>query len=473
CSLAPINILSAPYYPEYVAKVTKYQRYLSGEVVSDDEAPTPKPGKGAKPKTPRKPKPQSTSSQPPKPKPAPAKPQEKKRKLVMETTEAPSPAKRSKAGKVVKKRTLKSSQQLVDEFVDEGVPADKPMFEDEEVDIIQKVMEESLMDAYPAPRGPLPPVVIREPEPGKYEPLPEVQGKGKEKVGEEQAAQVLLNLQTPKNKNPVEQFIFQRRIPAPTIPSSHEESSSLYVKLGLTDSETESDNEASREGQTESDLGKLVEGQAGLDPGVAADSQIQPSHVVHVGPNLEHMNLEGNLKIPTEGEMRLEEPASSAGTLSSMQNLDKELSFTNQFLAEKSQEDEPEKTNTDVEVQSMVTVPIHQDTSSVPLMTFPIIDITVSQPASTTVQASLPTPPATTTTLPSPPPQPQQGVSNSIIIKLIGELERCIADLVEENQTLEERLDKQGNMIHQLETQDLSRMIREQTVEYIEKQEID
>ncbi|GJY62906.1 hypothetical protein Tco_0464366 [Tanacetum coccineum] len=358
------------------------------------------------------------------------------------------------------------SQQLVDEFVDEGVPADEPRFEDEEADIIQK-------------------------------------GKGKEKVGEEQAAQVLLNLQTTK-KNPAEQFIFQRRTPAPIIPSSHEESSSLYVELGLTDSETESDNEASREGQAGSDPGKLVEGQAGSDPGVAADSRIQPSHVVHAGPNLEHMNLEisdtspqpnpkqmdegftimaypnvqENLKIPIEGEVRLEEPASSVGTLSSMQNLDKELSFTNQFLAEKSQEDKPEKINTEVEVQFMVTIPIHQDTSSVPLMTSPIIDLTVSQPASTTVQASLPIPPATTaitttTTFPSPPPQPQQRVSNSIIIKLIGELERCIADLVDENQTLEERLDKQGNRIHQLETQDLSRMIREQTVEYIDKQEID
>ncbi|GKB26547.1 hypothetical protein Tco_0865948 [Tanacetum coccineum] len=42
----------------------------------------------------------------------------------METTEAPSPAKRSKA--------------------DEGVPADEPRFEDEEADIMQKVMEESL-----------------------------------------------------------------------------------------------------------------------------------------------------------------------------------------------------------------------------------------------------------------------------------------------------------------------------------------
>ncbi|GJY18023.1 hypothetical protein Tco_0389514 [Tanacetum coccineum] len=61
-------------------------------------------------------------------------------------------------------------------------------------------------------------------------------------------------------------------------------------------------------------------------------------------------NVQGNLKIPTEGEIRLEEPASSARTLSPMQNLDKKLSFTNQFLADKSQEDEPEKTNTEVEV---------------------------------------------------------------------------------------------------------------------------
>ncbi|GKE07664.1 hypothetical protein Tco_1399682 [Tanacetum coccineum] len=134
--------------------VAKYQRYLAREVVSDDEAPAPKPTKGVKPKTPRNPKPQSTSSQPPKPKHAPAKPQEKKRKLDMDATEAPSPVKRLKA--------------------DEGVLADKPRFEDEEADIMQKVMEESLKDAYPTPRGPLPPVVIKEPEPRKLQPLQEV-----------------------------------------------------------------------------------------------------------------------------------------------------------------------------------------------------------------------------------------------------------------------------------------------------------
>ncbi|GKG31849.1 hypothetical protein Tco_0426799, partial [Tanacetum coccineum] len=77
-----------------------------------------------------------------------------------------------------------------------------------------------------------------------------------------QATQVLLNLQTPKKKNPAKQFIFQRRTPVPTIPSSYEESSSLYVELGLTDSESESDNEASRKVQAGSDPGKLVEGQA-------------------------------------------------------------------------------------------------------------------------------------------------------------------------------------------------------------------
>ncbi|GKB06349.1 hypothetical protein Tco_0834582 [Tanacetum coccineum] len=257
------EIRSAPYYPEYVAKVTKYQRYLAREVVSDDDATAPKPAKGATTKTTRKPKPQlsktapvakpatsktskSTSSQPSKPTPAPTKPQEKKRKLVVDTTEAAPQAKRAKADKVMKKRTLPSTRQLVDEFVDEGVLDKEPI----------------------------------EPDTRKFQPLPEVQGKGKEKVGEEQAAQVLLNLQTSKKKNPAEQFIFQRRTPAPTIPSSHEESSSLYAEPGLTDSETNSDNEVSRdinpkahiEGQAGPDPVKQVEAQARSDPGVDADS---------------------------------------------------------------------------------------------------------------------------------------------------------------------------------------------------------
>ncbi|GJX62141.1 hypothetical protein Tco_0295041, partial [Tanacetum coccineum] len=105
-------------------------------------------------------------------------------------------------------------------------------------------------------------------------------------------------------------------------------------------------------------------------------------------------------------------PTSSTGTLSSLQNLDKELSFTNQFLEEKPQEEEPEKTNTVSEVQSMITVPIHQDTSSVPPMTTPVIDLSFPHSVSVTSHAPLLTSTATstsittTTSLP-PPPTPQ------------------------------------------------------------------
>ncbi|GJY55423.1 hypothetical protein Tco_0454538 [Tanacetum coccineum] len=413
------DIRTASYYPEYVAKVAKYQRFLAGEEVSDDDAPPPKPAKGAKLKTTKKPtstqqtKPKtkpsttkttkSTSSQPPKPKPAPAKPQEKKRKRVLDATEAQSQAKRSKAGRVSKKRTL----QLRDEFIDEGVPVIEPRVDDEEA-IVQKVLEESIKDAYPAHQGPLPPVVFREPDFGKLQPLPE----------------------TPKKKNPVEQFIFQRRTPATAEPSSLVESSSLYAELGLTDSGTESDEEVSPEMNAQGQ----EEGQGRTNPGDAGMSQTPSSHVVHAGPNLDHMDL----GIAEASSQPNTEQMDDKFTATAYPKVQENLKLPTE--GEKSQEDEPEKTNTKAEVQSMVTVPIHQDTSSVPLLTTPVIDITDPQSDSTTVPASMPTTTATT----------------------IGQLERNITDLVEANQALEERIDKQGNKIHQFKTQDLSRLIREQ-----------
>nr|GEV16310.1 hypothetical protein [Tanacetum cinerariifolium] len=84
------------------------------------------------------------------------------------------------------------------------------------------------------------------------------------------------------------------------------------------------------------------------------------------------------------------------------------------FFVEKPQEEKPNKTNAKLEVQSMVTVPIHQDTSSVHLMTTLVIDLTTSQSESPTSHASLPTSTeksitiTATTTLPPPPPQLQQ-----------------------------------------------------------------
>ncbi|GKF03136.1 hypothetical protein Tco_0030059 [Tanacetum coccineum] len=54
---------------------------------------------------------------------------------------------------------------------------------------------------------------------------------------------------------------------------------------------------------------------------------------------------------------------------------------------------------------------------------------------------------------------------------MIGQLEQNITDLVDANQALQERLDKQGNRIYQLETQDLSRLIGEQTMKFIDSKQ--
>ncbi|GJY67709.1 hypothetical protein Tco_0470691 [Tanacetum coccineum] len=187
------DIRGKQYYNAYLEKVAKHQRHLAGEEVSDIDSVAPKPAKATKPKASKQSKPLAPKAATKKPKPAPAKPRENKRKLVTKTTEAPSLAKRSKA-------------------------ENEPKIGDEEADL-QKAVEESLNEVHSARQGPLPPVVIREPESGKFQPLPEVQGKGKEEV--------------------------RRRTSTQTEPTGHDESSSLYAELGLTDNEMDSDEEVS------------------------------------------------------------------------------------------------------------------------------------------------------------------------------------------------------------------------------------
>ncbi|GKB05451.1 hypothetical protein Tco_0833646 [Tanacetum coccineum] len=103
-------------------------------------------------------------------------------------------------------------------------------------------------------------------------------------------------------------------------------------------------------------------------------------------------NVQENLKLPTEDQVILKEHASSTRTLSSLQNLDKDLSFTDQFFVDKLHEENSGKTNAETEVQSMVSVPIHQDTSSVPPMTTPVsqaVNEIVTDAVDWAMQASL------------------------------------------------------------------------------------
>nr|GFC46264.1 hypothetical protein [Tanacetum cinerariifolium] len=110
----------------------------------------------------------------------------------------------------------------------------------------QKLVKETSDEPSPAKRSKARLVVIREPDSGRIQPLLDLQGKGKEKVVDEQATHDLPTLLTLKNKSLVDQFIFQRRTPMPTKASRHAESPSLDAELALTNNETESDNVVSK-----------------------------------------------------------------------------------------------------------------------------------------------------------------------------------------------------------------------------------
>nr|GEW31804.1 retrovirus-related Pol polyprotein from transposon TNT 1-94 [Tanacetum cinerariifolium] len=330
-NLITTDIQGEPYYQEYIKKVAKHQRYLVGEKGSDHDSLASKPAKATKKSKPSAPKsnlrPPVTipaSSQQPKPKPALAKSQGKKRKLVTKMSDKLSPARRSKPGLVTKRHKPTSSLRLVDESVDEGIPEKKPQFDDEEAEV-QRALEESLKSVYDVPRGLLLPV-------------------------------------TPKKKSPADQFIFQRRTSTPTESSSHDESSSLYDELRLTDYEVESDEDVlgidagvqdegragpnpgeQDEGQAVPNPGEQDKGQVGPNPGDVVASQPQSSLIVHAGPNLEHIDLEA-----------MDEPASSTGTLSSLQHLVKDLNFGDLFFNDKPSKADNEKTTIETKAESMM-----------------------------------------------------------------------------------------------------------------------
>ncbi|GKC21505.1 hypothetical protein Tco_1023655 [Tanacetum coccineum] len=103
----------------------------------------------------------------------------------------------------------------------------------------------------------------------------------------------------------------------------------------------------------------------------------------------------------------------------------------------------------------MVSVPIHQDTSLVPPITTPVIDLTTMQsdsplPTSTATTSII----TTTTTIPLTP-QPEQSTTDPILVRRIGELEQHMANLVQDNLALGERLDKHGTRLYNLENLDI------------------
>ncbi|GKF69226.1 hypothetical protein Tco_0202283 [Tanacetum coccineum] len=162
-----------------------------------------------KPATVKQPKPKPAKEKSSKPAPAP------KPKVTKEKSSKPSPTKHPKRGKVHKLRKGKPSLQLIDEdepTQPEHEPEPEHQGEGDEYDV-ERAIQMSLESFQEKSQAHVGGVAIRELVAKATGPLPMVEGKGKAIATEEQAAQSLLALHTPKRRSTTDQFIFQRRTP--------------------------------------------------------------------------------------------------------------------------------------------------------------------------------------------------------------------------------------------------------------------
>nr|GEU73722.1 hypothetical protein [Tanacetum cinerariifolium] len=152
-----------------------------------------------------------------------------------------------------------------------------------------------------------------------------------------------------------------------------------------------------------------------------------------------------------------------------MKNLDDAYTYGDQFLNDKSTEDEPCKLNMDSEVVSMVMVPIHQTSFSVALLSTPIIDLSPPKPVPAITHAPIFT--TTTTTLPLPPPPPQQSTSDSELAARVVALEQKHAAFEKKSKTLDNTTQNLRSRVFTLELCDLPHKIN-QTVNIVVKKAV-
>ncbi|GJX88102.1 hypothetical protein Tco_0340116 [Tanacetum coccineum] len=319
-----------------------------------------------------------------------------------------------------------------DHRVDEEPQPTPEIPEEDDKYNLQRGIQISL-ESFQAPVGR---VAIHEPASSITQRLPVVEGKGKGIATDEQAAQSLLDLQKPKKRSTTDQYIFQRRIPVTQdastgtstqpqddtstnvvrdTPSPADARTGADTKKSNSEGDTEIINVDEERGEDASNMMALEERTVELDESQAGSD---PSKTPKSRPLLEHVLMEEDQArsnpgqshvLTSEEQVHLENTLSSLGTLSSMKNLDDAFTFGDQFLNDKPTEEEPCKANVETEVESMVTVPIYQTSSSAPPLSTPIMDLTPPKPVSPPVQEPVFT---TTTTLPLPLPPPQQSTTD-------------------------------------------------------------
>ncbi|GJX54528.1 hypothetical protein Tco_0282897 [Tanacetum coccineum] len=298
------NISNAPYYNAYLEMVAKHDKKVAAEKEEKKKSastkqPKPKPAIEKSSKLAPVPKPKITKEKPSKasavkpPKPKPA-----KEKLTKDT-----PLQKASKGKVAKVRTMKSSFYLVDEPNEESShskPEPEPEHQGEEAS------------------GPLPVV------------------EGKAPTTEEAS--------TGPSTQPLDDTFANIVRDSP---------SSADAKTGARSDKTNSGGDTKILQITE-ELEQVLmdEDQARSDPGISrvalAGPDPEPTHdefIVDLYPKVQE-----SLKFLADEHVILEDPLSSTGTLSLIKNLEDAYAIGDQFINDKSTDDEPGKLNVEAEV---------------------------------------------------------------------------------------------------------------------------
>nr|GEX03997.1 copia protein [Tanacetum cinerariifolium] len=410
------------YYNAYLEMVAKHDRKMSTEKEGTEKtasAKQPKPmpaiGKSTKPapvpklKATKKRLSKASTAKPPKPKPAKGK-----------STKTTPPLKAGK-GKIAKVRKVKSYFQLVDE------PDEEPAQSEPEPELIyQGEGDEDDMELAIQMKA--------------TRPLPVVEGKGKAIATEKQATHSLLALYTPKRRSTTDQFVLQRWNPvtkeASTGPSAQAQDDTFVniVRDSPSPADAETETSAAFEktnigGETDilqidEEQGKDVDDQVNLDEKTDELDQGQagsdPSRTPEYRPSPEQEVMDEDQAGPDPGESRgdLAGPDPEPTHDEFMddlypKNLDDAYTIGGQFINDKSIEDEPGKLNAESKVVFMVTVPIHQASSSIPPLSTPIIDHSPPKPSSSTKAPIFTATTITTATTNLPPPPAQQSTLDS------------------------------------------------------------
>ncbi|GJU95738.1 hypothetical protein Tco_1320494 [Tanacetum coccineum] len=312
-------------------------------------------------------------------------------------------------------------------------------------------------------------VAIREPVAEATRPLLVVEGKGKAITTNEQDAQSPLALYTPKRRIRDSPSPANAETSVDTDRTNNGEEKTVEIDEG----QARSDPGKTPESRPPPDDDKMYEDQAGLDPG--------ESRVALAGPNPEpthedfmadvYPNVHESLKFPDDEHVILEDPLSSSGTLSSMKNLDDAYTIEDQFINDKSTEDEPGKLNVEAEVVSMVTVLIYQASSSAPPLSTPAINLSPPKHVPSTTQAPFftATTTTTTTTFPFPPPPQQQSTTDSKLAARVTELEKKFSDFEQKSNTLDKTTKNLGSRVFTLELRDMPHKIDETVREAVKE----